>query len=108
MPVNYPDLSNLTTTGEIGDLFALPNASYPFYWGLILVAIWVVVSFTIYFKEKSLKATGNLLSAMAVSAFACIMLGTIGTLIGIITLPIFLPLLIAGLTIIAIWIFSGK
>ena len=105
--VSYPDLGNLSDTGGIAELLALPNASYPFYWGLIMIGLWIIVSFTIYFKEKSTLAKGNLLSAMAVSAFAIIMLSTIGTLLNIITLTVFLPLLIGGLVIIAIWIFSS-
>lgn len=105
--VSYPDLSNLSG-GGIGELLALPNSSYPFYWALIMIGIWIIISFSIYFKEKSLLSRGNLLSAMAVSAFAVIMLSTIGTLFDIMTLTVFLPLLVGGLVIIAIWIFSGK
>ena len=103
--VNYPDLGNVT--GGIGELLALPNTSYPFYWALIMIGLWVIISLTLYFKEKSLLGKGNLLSSMAVSAFAIIMLSTLGTLFKIITLAVFLPLLIGGLVIIAIWIFSS-
>ena len=105
--VSYPDLGNLSDTGGIGELLALPNASYPFYWGLIMIGLWIIVSLSLYFKEKSSLGKGNLLSAMAVSAFAIIMLSTIGTLFSILTLEVFLPLLIGGLVIIAIWIFSS-
>ncbi len=103
--VSYPNLDNLPS--GIGGLLSLPNASYPFYWALIMIGLWVIFSLTMYFKEKELSGKGNLLSAMAVSAFAIIMLSTVGTLFNIITLTIFLPLLIGGLVIIAIWIFSN-
>ena len=106
--VTYPDLSSLSDGAGIGELLALPNASYPFYWALIMVGIFVIISLTMYFKEKSVGRPGNLLSSMAVSAFAVIMLSTVGTLFNILTLEIFLPLLVAGLVIIAIWIFSGR
>lgn len=105
--VKYPDLGNLSDDGGIAELLALPNASYPFYWPLIMIGLWVIISLTLYFREKELSTKGNLLSAMAVSAFAIIMLSTLGTLIGIMTLATFLPLLIGGLVIIAIWIFSS-
>ncbi len=105
--VNYPDLSNLSNDAGIGELLALPNASYPFYWGIIMVGIFIIVSLSIYFRDKSLGRPGNLLSSMAVSSLAVIMLSTLGTLINIITLEVFLPLLVAGMAIIAIWIFSG-
>ncbi len=105
--VTYPDLSNLSDSAGIGELLALPNASYPFYWALIMIGIFVIVSLSMYFREKSLGRPGNLLSSMAVSAFAMIMLSTVGTLFNILTLEIFLPLLVGFLLIIAIWIFSG-
>lgn len=105
--VSYPDLSNLSDGAGIAELMALPNASYPFYWSLIIIGIWVIISLTMYFKEKSVGRPGNLLSAMAVSAFAMIILSTVGTLFNILTLKIFLSLLVGGLVIIAIWIFSG-
>ena len=105
--VNYPDLSNLSDGAGIAELMALPNSSYPFYWALIIIGIWVIISLTLYFKDKEEGRPGNLLSAMAVSAFAMIILSTVGTLFNILTLEIFLPLLIGGLVIIAIWIFSG-
>ena len=103
--VEYPNLDNLSS--GIGGLLALPNASYPYYWALIMMGLWVIIFLTMYFKEKDLLGKGNLVSAMAVSAFAIIMLSTVGTLFNIITLEIFLPLLIGGLVIIAIWIFSS-
>ena len=103
--VTYPNLDNFS--GGIGDLMALPNASYPFYWVVIMVGIWIIITLSMYFSEKELIGKSNLLSSMAISSFAIIMLSTIGTLFNIITLQTFLPLLIAGLVIIAIWIFSS-
>ncbi len=108
MVVEYPDLSNLGDDAGIAELMALPNASLPFYWTLILVGVWVIVSLSMYFKEKSEGKPGNMLSGMAVSALAVIMLATLGSLFNIVTFEVFLPLLVGGLTIIALWIFSGS
>lgn len=107
MPINYPDLSDLSSNATIVDLMALPNSSYPFYWGVIIMGLWAIISFTLYFKDKALSGKSNLLSAMAVSSLAMIVLSTILTLTPILTMQIFLPLLIGGLLIIAIWIFSS-
>ena len=104
MAVDYPDLTNFS--GDIVEVLKLPNSSYPFYWASMIVAIWIIVALTLYFKEKETSTKGNLVSSMAVSAFAMIVLSTLGTLIGFLTLETFLPLLIGGLVIIAIWIFS--
>jgi hypothetical protein len=109
--VDYPDLSSLSANGGISELLALPNASYPFYWGLMLIGFWLIFSLTLYYKEKGagegILGKGNLLSSMAVSAFANILLGTIMTLNNLLTLTVFLPLLVGGLVLIAIWIFSN-
>ena len=105
--VDYPDLSSISNNGTISDLMALPNSSYPFYWGLMIIGLWIIFSLTLYFKEKLFLGRGNLLSSMAVSAFAMIVLSTIGTLVGILTMTIFLPLFVGGLVIIALWVFSS-
>ena len=107
MAVNYPDLSNLTENATIVDLMALPNSSYPFYWGAIIIGLWIIFSLSMYFKEKSLLGKGNLLASMAVSSIAMIIVSTILTLTPILTMEIYLPLLIGGLLIISIWIFSS-
>ncbi|KKL48839.1 hypothetical protein LCGC14_2321530 [marine sediment metagenome] len=104
MVVNYPNLDNFS--GDIVELLKLPNSSFPFYWSIIIVTIGIIVALTLYFKEKETTTKGNLLSAMAVSSFAMIILSTLAVLIGLLTLETFLPLLIGGLVIIAIWIFS--
>ena len=104
----YPDLGDLSDDSGIGELLALPNASFPFYWGLMMVSIWIIITLSMYFREKEEgKIRVSLLSSMAVSSFAIIMLSAVGTLFKIITLVTFLPLLIAGLVIIAVWIFSN-
>lgn len=108
MVVEYPDLSNLGDDSGIAELMALPNSSLPFYWALILVGIWVIISLSMYFKEKADGKPGNLLSGMAVSALAVIMLATLGSLFNIISLTVLLPLIVGGLTVIAFWIFSGS
>lgn len=105
--VDYPDLSSLSNTSGLQGILTLPNASYPFFWVFILGAIWVVISFSIYYRDKSLTGRGNLLSSMAVASLACIMLGLIATLIEILTVTTFIPILVFGIVIIVIWMFSN-
>lgn len=106
--VNYPDLSNVTNSSGVEGLIALPNASYPFFWTLILAGIWVIVSGTLYFTEKNLNGRGNLLSSMAVASLGCILLAILGSLIGMFTLTTLVPVMVFGLVIIAVWIISGQ
>ena len=103
----YPNLDNLTEGAGISELMALPNSTHPFYWTIIMVGLWAIVSLTMYFTEKERRGIGNLLSSMAVASLAIIMLSTIATLTGMITMVNFIPLLVGGLLIIAIWIFSS-
>ncbi|KKM74234.1 hypothetical protein LCGC14_1402390 [marine sediment metagenome] len=107
MATTFPDLSNLSANATIVDIMALPNSTYPFFWTLIMIAIWIIITLSMYHKEKEDLRRGNLLSSMAVSAFGVIMLSTIGTLFNILTLATFLPLLVGGLVIIATWLFSS-
>lgn len=106
MTISYPDLSNLSNTTGIEGLLQLPNASYPFFWAIIIAGIWVILTFTMYFKEKAIQGRGNMLSSAAVSSLAAIMLSTLGSLLGIVTLTSQLPILIFGIVVIVLWIFS--
>lgn len=106
--VEYPDLSNLSNTSGIEGLMSLPNASYPWFWTTILAGIWIIISLTTYFREKSLNGRGNLLSSMAVSALACIILATVGSLFGMFTVETLVPVAVFEVVIIVIWLFSSK
>ncbi len=104
--VNYPDLGDLSENATIGDLMAFPNSVYPYYWAWIIGAIWIIITLSIYFTEKERVGKTNILSALAVSSFACILLSTLGTLFGIISLEIMIYVLILGLLLIVVWFFS--
>lgn len=104
--VDFPDLSNLNETSGVGGLLALPNSSYPYFWAWILFGIFSIMFLGLYFKEKSEKGKANILSSMAVSAFAILLLATIGTVVGFISLEIMVYILVISLVLIAIWFFS--
>jgi uncharacterized membrane protein len=106
MAIAYPDFSNLSENGSVSDLLSLPNASYPFFWTWIMAGLFLIITLSLYFRERQLKGVGNILSSMAVSSLAVIMLSLVGTLIGILTITTVLPILVFGIVIIAIWIFS--
>jgi hypothetical protein len=106
--VNYPNISSLNSNSGISGLLALPNASYPNFWTAILAGIWLVLTLGMYFKEKGLNGRGNILSAAAVSALACIVLATLGSLVRIFTVDTLITVVVFGLLIIVIWLFSGR
>lgn len=107
MTVNYPDLSDLANSSTIGDVWNLPTAAYPAFWGWIMAALFFIFTFSMYQAEKRSKGEGKMLSSMAVSALICIVLTVLGSLVGFISLEIMTYILVLGLLIIAIWFFSS-
>lgn len=106
--VNYPDLSSLNNGSGIAGLLSVPNASYPYFWAWIMGGLWFIIVSTLYFSEKDKLGKGKLLSSMAVSSFAIILLSAIGTALTIITVDVMIYILVFGIVIIAIWFFLSK
>ena len=106
--VNYPDLSSLNGTTGISGFMSLPNDSYPFFWAWILAGIFLIITTSSYFTEKSRKGYANILSSMAVSSFAILILATIGSIVGFISLEIMTYIFVLSMLIIGIWYFSVK
>lgn len=106
MPDYYPNLTTLGNGSDIADVAALPNASYPWFWLVILCGIWVIVTLSGYFREKGMTGRGNLISNMANAARACMVLATLGSLFQIVTLTMLLYVLVFGIFINIIWFFS--
>ena len=106
--VTYPDLSSLSNNPNIGNFLSLPNASYPYFWAWIMAGIWFIITSTLYFKEKERIGKSRLLGSMAVACFAILVLSTIGSILGIISLEILVYILVISMIIIGIWFFSIK
>lgn len=106
--VQFTDLSNLSQNATIGDFMAFPNASYPYFWAWIIGAIWVIITLTLFFTEKDKIGKAEILSNLAISSFACIVLSIFGTLLGIIENEIMIRILVLGIVFIVVWLFSSK
>lgn len=106
--VEYPDLSSLDNESGIAGLMSLPNSSYPFFWAWILGGIWIIMVLSMYFKEVDKVGKGKILSSMAVSSLAILLLSTIGTVLTIVSTEIMVNILVLSLLIIGIWFFSSK
>lgn len=107
MVVEYPDMSSLAANATVADFVALPNSSYPYFWALIMAGLWIIFTFSMYFREVELLGKGKMLSSMAVSSLSIIILSVIGSLFGIISSNILIYIITLGIVFIAIWIFSG-
>ncbi len=106
--VEYPDLSTLNNGSGIAGLLQIPIDGYPFYWLWMLVSIWIIMFLSLYFVEKDKVGKGKILSSMAVSCLGILILGVIGTILGIITVEIMVYILVFSLIILGIWFYSGK
>ena len=106
--VNYPNISSLDGTSGIAGIMALPNSSYPYFWGWILGGLWLIITLTLYFVEKEKLSKVRILSCMSVASLAIIFLAVIGTVMTIITVQIMVYILVLSMIIIAVWFFSGK
>ncbi len=104
--VTYPDLSSLNNGSGIGGLMSLPNSSFPYFWAWILGGIWAIITLSTYFLEKDKLGTGKLLSSMAVACLALILLSTIGSVMGIVSIDIMVYILVFSVIVMGIWYFS--
>lgn len=104
----YPNLSSLSNSTGIGGLLSLPNSSFPWYWTLMLVAVGIILTMTMYYRDKSLQGRGNILSSLAVASLACIVLGVLGSLLGLFTVVTLVPIIVFCVLIVAVWVISGK
>ncbi len=106
--VEYPDLSTLNNGSGIAGFLQIPIDGYPFYWLWMLVGIWIIIFLSMYFSERDKLGKAKIISSMAVSCLAILILGVIGTFLGIITVEIMVYILVFSLIILGIWFYSGK
>ena len=106
MAIEYPELSDIGINGTIGDFMTFPNSIYPYFWAWIIGGLWLIIAFTLYYTEKNTVGRSNMLSSMAVSSYACMILSLLGTLVGIITLNIMIYIFVFGIVMTVIWFFS--
>ena len=104
--VEFTNLSSLSNNSGIGDILGLPNATNPFFWGWMIVALFAIFTLSMHYAEKKLKGEGKILSSLAISSLLCIVLAVIGSVVGFITLEVLVYVLVVGLLLIAIWIFN--
>ncbi len=95
-------LEDVNITGVEG-IMAFPLTGDPYFWGKILLGLWIILVSGFYFEERKRLGKGNILSAMAVSSLAIIVLAFAGSLFDIVTGEVFVSTLVACLVLIVIW-----
>jgi hypothetical protein len=98
---------------SIGDFLVFPNLCSPYFYLMIIGALWLVIGWTLYKVEKAtVSGGGDLMSCLAISSIAMIVLSLYGTFITnsqnipMITSGIFVIILAVGIPFILIWIFK--
>ena len=104
----FPNFGNWSSSTGIAGLLSLPNSSYPYFWAWILAGVWAIVVLNSYFREKRDLVKSNILSSMAVASLAILVLATVGSLVGFISLEIMLYVLAIFIITGALWWFAGR
>lgn len=94
--------SNVNITG----VMTFPLICDYYFYLKIMVALFVIITFTLYFKDREKLVRADFISCMGVSSLAVIFISIIGTLIGIIQTDIFIYILVVGMILIVMWLFK--
>ena len=98
--------TGIDNVGGISSFLAWPTSCDTYFYAKVMFAFFVIIAFTIYRYEQKRFARSDYLSAMGVSAIATIFVALLGTLIGMISVDIYIKMMVFGLAIIAIWFFK--
>ncbi len=105
---DFPNFDSWSSSTGIAGLLSLPNSTYPYFWAWILAGIWIIIILNTFFRERRDLSKSNILSSMAVASLAILVLATIGSLVGFISLEIMLYIIALFIVTGAIWWFSGS
>jgi len=92
-------LSDTSITG----ILSYPTLCDTQFYAIIMAAIFIILSFGLFMRDRERETKPDIISAMGVSAIAVIFLSLIGTLIGFIQQAIFIEIFVIGMVIIVIW-----
>ncbi len=103
----FTKLEDLNKT-NIEDILSYPLTGDFWFWGEILLAIFIIITLFTFFEERERLGKGNLLSSLAIASVVTIVLSFIGSLFKIVTKEIFLITLVLGIVLIFIWFIKGE
>ncbi len=105
--MTYTGLESLNDTSVAG-IMSFPLSGDYYFYAKILFGIWLIIALGFFFEEKKRLGRGNMLSSLAVSSLAVIVLAVIGSLFDIITQEVFVSTIVLGLIFIFIWFVRGR
>jgi len=100
--MTYTGLEDINVT-DISSILGFPLTGDPYFWAKIFLAFWVILTSIFFFEERARLGKGNLLSSLAFSSIAIVVLASIGSLIGIMNNEILIPIVVLAGVFIFIW-----
>ena len=101
-------LDNLTSTNpqqNLVDLANVGNNNINNFWALLIILpLFVILTFRNFFKQTERKTVGLIWSSMATASFVCMLVATVMNLVGILSLTILSWIVGIGLLLVAIFI----
>ncbi len=103
----YTQLEDL---GEINleTLLNFPSIDTPIYYPVMLFAIFLIISLSLFFKETDREGKGKILSSFAIGGYATTGIAVVLTLIGAIQREIMIVILVISLIFQVIYLLTGK
>lgn len=102
-----PGLESLTNA-TIATVMAFPNTCDVQFYAKILIAIFISLTFIVYFNDLRRQTKADLISAAGVSAVVVMILTVFGSLAGFIESVVLIEILIGGIIITAVWLFKDR
>lgn len=96
-------LESLTDKGIVG-ILQYPTSCDFWFWGKIMLAIFMILTLSLYIKDREKLLKADFISAAGVSALATIFLTLIGSIAQIIERDIMVLTLVIGLIFIIMWL----
>ena len=97
--------STLIDTGIAG-LLAFPTTCDYYFYAKIMGALFVILSLTLYFKDRERIVKADMISCLGISAIATIFISLIGTFLKIIQSDVFIEIFVIGIIFIVICVFK--
>ena len=95
-------LETLTDSTITGILAYPTTCDYHFY-AKIMGAFFIIITLTLYFKDRERVVKADMISCLGVAAIATIFVSLIGTFLTIIQQDVFIEIFVLGMIFIMIW-----
>lgn len=85
--MTYNTLDNITSNGSSSDIvniLTLPTKDFPIFYPMILFAIFIILTLSLFFNQKGREGKGEFMSCLAVSSFATSLISLAMSVLGLI------------------------